>query len=349
MNGKIINNFEPYIMRLKVYNDKDIYYGNCWYGAFMTVANAFGRDVTSIINNAIYIYLFNEERVNSFGYFFIRATDARDLRGLLPELGIMAKTSFPDPETVHEEIRKSIDAGYPVAICIDLFYQPGRNAYYQKRHGGGHMLLIYGYDTDENLYYTVDDVIGLNKYTLTFEQLYLAYKGNFDFCDFKFGEAELFFNFTIGPIPDTSNSDEKSSLNPHLREFARNMLEGKEKMMSSLKCIDQFADVYERVSKSDDIIQLLSFIINGKMAEHYRLLYLKELGLEHEDLQSRINSLYTEIVGDWNKVRISTAQTLFTDKEKKDRNTNVVDIIKGIYQKENRCYELVFELVEKFR
>lgn len=347
MNKRILDNIEPYILKMNMYNEKPIYYGHCWYGAFLTLAHAFKKDTVSLLNNVFYVYGFNEENLNDDNYFYLEAIDVKEIETILPFAGIELVKKFPDPEQIIPEITNTISQGKPVGVCIDLFYQPGRTAFYQKIHGGGHIILVYGYDSDNQIFYTIDDVQGMNRYTLTYDELYSCYKGQFQYCDFTLGKSELYFEFRFIKERELYFPECKSSVNPHIYEFAKNTLYMRGQAQESLKSILRFADVFKNVYQKPDLVNTLNFIINGKIAEHYRLVCLTDLGFNFSNMQHQIQSLLTEIVFDWNKVRLPVARSVLSSRAYDFSLEEVEKIIRGIYEKENRYFDLICTLINK--
>lgn len=343
MNKRILYNIEPYILNMNMYNDKPIYYGHCWYGAFLTLAHAFKKDTVSILNNVFYVYGFNEEKLSGDGYFYLEAVDVKELVTIIPYAGIELVKKFPDPEQIIYEITNTISKGNPVGVCIDLFYQPGRTVFYQKKHGGSHIILVYGYDSDKQIFYTIDDVQGTNTYTLTYDELYSCYKGQFQYCGFTLGESELYFEFKFHKERELYFPDGKSTINPHIYEFANNTLSMRGKAQESLQSILRFADVFENVYKKPDLVNTLNFIINGKIAEHYRLVCLSKLGFDFPNME-RIQSILIEIIFDWNKVRLPVARSILSTRLYNFSLEEVEKTIKSIYEKENRYLDLLCTL-----
>lgn len=71
-----------------------------------------------------------------------------------------------------DRLIKSIDAGHPVIVGVDCFYLEGRTDTYQKTHLT-HFLLVYGYDTENDIVNAVDHSY-VNSYKYTEKEVNLS-------------------------------------------------------------------------------------------------------------------------------------------------------------------------------
>ena len=71
-----------------------------------------------------------------------------------------------------DRLIRSIDAGHPVIVGVDCFYLEGRTDTYQKTHLT-HFLLVYGYDTENDIVNAVDHSY-VNSYKYTEKEVNLS-------------------------------------------------------------------------------------------------------------------------------------------------------------------------------
>lgn len=139
MNNSIsLRNFSPFDGMKKLFPLYNYPYENCFYNSMLTLSRYFNIDESAIINNMINIYRFDKKPQRSSGDFKLEVINFKSRKKLLAELGINSIIKSPSSDDLKEEIFKSISHGFPISIQIDLYYQQGREFYFNQKHGIHH-------------------------------------------------------------------------------------------------------------------------------------------------------------------------------------------------------------------
>lgn len=341
----ILENFEPFDGMKKAFTESNYPYANCGYNALLTVVNYFGKEIMPLINNIVFIYRFYPDKLEANRYFRVDMVNIDLPENVLTRMGIGTCVKSPHPDILVEEMTQSISKGNPVAICIDLYYQPGRTGHYQKKHGLGHLVLIYGYDLKEHIVHTIDDLLEYREYTLSIDDLVKGYREPFETGIYKVGEAKAYYEFILEK--DTVLNLETSD-HSRIIEFSRKMLSYQEEINESLNNLIGLAEVFDQVADNDAVLDILSSTIFRKCSEQYRFWYLCDHSFDILGLRTDINGLLEEIVQGWKKIRslaIRRFQREGTGTEIKNKCKN--HILK-IYEKENEYNKEVFLLYNKW-
>jgi len=164
-----LNNFIPFDGMKKMYPLYNYPYENCNYNLLLTLARYFNKSELPILNNAINIYRFDENKMETTGYFKLEVVNIKNESKLFKDLDIVINAKSPSADALQEEIIKSISNGFPIKIFIDLFYQQGRDFYYKKKHGV-HPVLVCGINSSNNDIFIIDDISEYKEYCLPFSQ-----------------------------------------------------------------------------------------------------------------------------------------------------------------------------------
>lgn len=344
----VLENFTPFNEMQKFYDNNKYVFANCSYDAQLTLAKHFKLNVLPLLINPIFLYEYNEDLAKSqtLGFFRIQVINVKSFLTLHKEMGIAVNPKSPEVNSLKREVVNSISNGCPVGICIDMFYQPERREFYHKQHGPGHYLLIYGYDLNEDVVYTVDDVSGLNNYSLSFGDLQNCYNGLFESGEYTVGKTNVLFEYSLKPIEDEGSEKQDDAVDSYIHEFIHNMLFYKDKILKSLDCLNILSEIYEDVAIDDVILSTLHSTLYRKVSEHFRIIYLYKYGFDVLNIRTKIDALNEEVVNKWRMIDAIMAKAIKSRKFNREVFDKSKKLIKEIYTKESEYYELLFLLLD---
>lgn len=338
---EMLSNFYPFKGMKKMYERNNYPYANCTYTSLLTIGSYFNKSILPILNNVIFIYRFNKEKIQSKGYFRLEVVNIKPTETLLDDIGILVNAKSPDIFNLKEEIIDSISRGCPLSICIDLFYQKGRIFYYDKQHGP-HSLLVYGYDGIKDEVYTVDDIDEYKEYTVPFSEFENYCKVPAQYPDFKY-----YFEYSLKP--DENNLQPRDLSNLYISDYINSMLEHKDEIIDSLKSINYMSDSYEYIIKNDDLIETLSSTIYRKCSDKYRLVTLFEYNLDVLNVSSELQNIMDNIIDGWMFLRALSAKAIYSQKFNSEVYNNCIHTLKNIYENEQEYNEILFSMLKAWK
>lgn len=318
-----LDTFQPFDGMIKMFPHHNFPYFNCDYNLMLTLANFFKKDELPILNNVVTIYRFDKQKMQTRGYFKLQVLDLEEGDRILEEMGISIHKKSPEIDLLQDEIISSIVNGNPISIFIDLFYQRGREFYFNKKHGL-HPVFVYGFNLTNKEIYTVDDITEYRQYSLPFSEFISS-------CMSSEHQKmpNYFWEYTLkSPVDHDSLNNEKLA-QAHINKFIENMCGYENEITEGLNHILLFAENFEFVITNETFIETLSSTIYRKCSEKYRLNTLYRYNIDSIDAKSVLDSLLDQIINDWKSVRIYSNKAIMSKKF----TGEIIDKCKGILNK----------------
>ncbi len=340
MENKIfLENMEPF---------NDMYFTSCSYSSCLSLVKYYKKDALAILANPIFNYEFNEES----SIISVRVNEFREIHRILIDMGISIHLKWPEVDNLKNEIISSLSNGYPISISIDMYYQPGRIAYYNKEHGLGHQLLVFGYDPDKDMFHTIDDMIGMDKYTISCKDLENCYKGMLEGGGFEPGNRCAFFEFRENPDKILSPLERESAIYSCIADFTDNMLSRKNLILQSLNCLCAFEEAFERIKKYETFLESLRSTKDRRLSESFRFLRMVEHFENDSDIMctySKIDTLGNEIADHFMQIRNIIARDVYSNEFSMETSNKSKKIINEIYNKEIQLNDILFSVIDKWK
>ncbi|MGG4144246.1 hypothetical protein ABEW34_14065 [Paenibacillus algorifonticola] len=320
--------FQPFDGMIKMFPHHNFPYFNCDYNLLLTLANYFKKDELPILNNVISIYRFDKQKIKTRGYFKLEVLDLEDGDKILEEMGISIRRKSPALDTLQDEIINSISSGNPISIFIDLFYQRGRDFYYNKKHGL-HPVFVYGFNLTNEEIYTVDDITEYRQYSLSFSEFKLSCMSSE-----HVKMPNYFWEYALVSPADHDILNNKKLAQKNINKFVENMCRYQNEITESLNNILLLAENFELIITNETIIETLSSTIYRKCSEKYRLNTLYKYNLDHIHTKHTIDSLLDQIINDWKTVRIYSNKAIMSKKFTGEIIDKCIGLLTKIYTNE---------------
>lgn len=348
-NAKILNNFKPFDGMKKMYKGKNYPYANCVYDSMLTVAKYYNKNILPILNNVIFIYRFDSEKLNNIGYFKLEVVNIKERDELLNDIGIVINAKSPKIDCLYNEIINSISNGSPIEIYIDMFFQEGRRFYYNKKHGA-HSVLVHGYDITSNTLYTIDDITDYKEYYSSFTEFQNYCKGLFENCGF-IDKENYFFEYSLNSTVNNNLLTQEELIHLYITDFVNNMFLYQNDIIESLQNIKYLSDNYEYIMKEniEDMIETLNSTIYRKHSEKFRLNNLYKHNFDVLNARKKIDILIDEIIKDWMVVRAFSIKAISLQKFSKEICNECINLIKKIYEREMKYNEILFSMLNAWK
>ena len=165
----------------------------------------------------------------------------REIRSLRKWGSLFVK--IPDLDTLQDEIVNSISSGHPISIFIDLFYQRGRDFYYNQKHGL-HPVFVYGFNLTNEEIYTVDDITEYRQYSLPFSE----FKSSCLTSE-HVKMPDYFWEYALVPPGKHGILNHKNSERTTINTFVEKMCRYQNEITDSLNNILLLAENYELIIK----------------------------------------------------------------------------------------------------
>lgn len=332
MNFEILDNFEPY---------NDIWYKNCFFHAFFSVVRHFNRDILPFIINDIFIYKYNDVKVDvKFGMEIVSKNSIESILENM-DIGVITKVSSSD---IVGDLITSIDDERPVIIMIDCYYESIRPDAYQKNHWP-HSLLIYGYNNTEEVFYILEhryrDSYLYEKRTISYADVINSYNGFINYLRTDIKQA----TYAEYYLKCKGNNSETSHIKKDVYEdmFFENLQKNKESIYISLENLKLFTEDFKQIvfdelllkNNVEDLLNALNGIINNKNLERYSI--LKIFG-------SKLNSinLCESIINNWGFIRGIIGKYKISSQYNLKSFEKSIEKLIDIYDLECRWYDNLF-------
>jgi hypothetical protein len=340
MENKIfLENFEPF---------KDMFFTSCKYSSCLSLAKYYKKDALPILANPIFNYEFDEKS----SIIRVKINEAREIHRILIDMGISIHLKWPDADNLKNEILTSLSSGYPTSISIDMYYQPGRIEYYNKNHGLGHQVVVFGYDPDKDMFHTIDDMNGMDKYTISRKDLENCYRGMLESGGFGPGNKCAFFEFRVNPDKNVSTDKSESSMYSCIADFADNMLSRKDIILQSLESLAALEEAFDRIIKNETFIGSLHSSKDRRLSESYRFLRILECFKNDSDTlsaYSKIESLGNEIADNFVQIRNMIAREVYSNEFSMETCIKSKKLVNEIHNKEVQFYDIFFSVIDKWK
>ncbi|WP_270168448.1 hypothetical protein [Paenibacillus sp. SYP-B4298] len=338
-----LDTFQPFDGMIKMFPHHNFPYFNCDYNLLLTLANYFKKDELPILNNVMSIYRFDKQKINTRGYFKLEVLDLEDGDKILEEMGISIRRKAPALDTLQDEILNSISSGHPISIFIDLFYQRGRDFYYNKKHGL-HPVFVYGFNLTTEEIYTVDDIKEYRQYSLPFSEFKLSCMSSE-----HVKMPDYFWEYALVSPSDQDILNHKELAQTNINKFVENMFRYQNEITESLNNILLLAEHFELLITNETIIETLSSTIYRKCSEKYRLTILYQYNIDHIHAKHTMDSLLDQIINDWKTVRIYSNKAIMSNMFTGEIIDKCIRLITKIYRNEVDFHHQFYSMLQAAR
>lgn len=178
----------------------EVFVRDCFYHALIPALRHFRKTELSFLLNDLYQYHYSDSGLE------VRYKTGLSLEQLMKEQGLMLLREwgmYPNKEN----IKTCIDRGQPVIVAVDSYYLPNRKDTYRIKHWS-HTLLIYGYDEDKALFYTIEQH---SSDTMTYKERLISYEYLLDSIKYysnTFAEVGVYpVNYAITCVDSSKSLD----------------------------------------------------------------------------------------------------------------------------------------------
>ena len=262
-------------------------YITCYEMSLLSVVKYFNKSISPLMTKMNFIYKFHG--VNEDLVFLSDNPDFEASFDLLKCLGLERKTHEVDEITSMNCIKECLFNDHPVQFMIDLFYQKGREYYYNFLHGG-HYVIGYGFDDEKKDIYTIDNVQGYAKYPIKYEE----------FNTLR-GEVQK------SPVWEYVNCDDSIVAseeydNKMIDMYCKGIKDQYNLRKESLHEIDKFIDVFPVCASKEFIVENMNCILYNKISELCRIVYLRQFEIYDSRSGNSIEELLRMIIDKWKKI-----------------------------------------------
>ncbi|WP_127529563.1 hypothetical protein [Paenibacillus kobensis] len=323
-----LDTFQPFDGMLKMFPQHNFPYYNCDYNLLLTLAKYFNKNELPILNNVVSIYRFDKQKINTRGYFKLEVLDLEEEDKILEKMGISISRKSPAIDSLQDEIIKSISKGNPIAIFIDLFYQRGRDFYFNKVHGL-HPVFVYGFNLTNKEIYTVDDIKEYRQYSLPFSEFIVSCMSSE-----HIKMPNYYWEYSPEPLADHDILEDKKLAQTNINKFVENMCRYQNEITDGLNNILLLAENFELVITNESLIETLSSTIYRKCSEKYRLYILNKYNIDRINAYPLIDSLLDQIINDWKSLRIYSNKAIMSKTLTKEVKDKCIGLLNKIYTNE---------------
>ncbi|MEK4518573.1 hypothetical protein NSS64_25125 [Paenibacillus sp. FSL H8-0122] len=338
-----LDSFQPFDGMTKMFPHHNFPYFSCDYNLLLTLANYFEKAELPILNNVISIYRFNEQKIQTRGYFKLEVLELEEGDQILEEMGISIRRKSPALDTLQDEIINSISNGHPISIFIDLFYQRGRDFYYNKKHGL-HPVFVYGFNLTNGEIYTVDDITEYRQYSLPFSEFKLSC-----LTPEHVKMPDYFWEYALVSPGDHESSNHKKSAHTNIHKYVENMFRYQHEITESLNNILLLAEHFELILTNETIIETLSSTIYRKCSEKYRLNTLYKYNLDPINAKDTLDPLLDQIINDWKAVRFYSNKAIVSQTFTGEIIDKCMGLFTKIYTNEVHFHHQFYLMLEAAR
>lgn len=296
---KILENIKVFDGLYKLTGEKGYPFITCGEMIKLSILQYYGINIMPLMSESNFFYKFLEDAEKGVLSFGISTPKLCDTFNLEKSVGIGSSSFSPQAVNMMEVLLERIKNNYPVDLVIDLYYQKGRDFYYQNEHGG-HSLLVYGFDDEKKELYVIDNVRGYDYYILSYEDAMELCKNIFDLGDYikQWGYIRAFHR--------TDNIDTYSCnyTSQIVDMFKTGMLQQKESRLESIRLIQKLRDRYDEFMLHREFTTNINSIVYKKWSENCRMKFLYEyIGYSNEQ-QKYLDELISKVICTWKDIYI---------------------------------------------
>ncbi|WP_238653930.1 hypothetical protein [Paenibacillus piscarius] len=338
-----LDTFQPFDGMTTMFPHHNFPYFSCDYNLYLTLARYFKKDELPILNNVISIYRFNEQKIQTRGYFKLEVMELEEGDQILEKIGISIRKKSPALDTLQDEIISSISRGHPISIFIDLFYQRGRDFYYNKKHGL-HPVFVYGFNVTNGEIYTVDDITEYRQYSLPFSEFQLSCM-----TSEHAKMPDYFWEYALMPPGNPETLNNEKSAHTTIHTFVENMCRYQHEITEGLNNIMLLAENFGRIISNETITETLSSTIYRKCSEKYRLNTLYKYNLDPINAKDTLDPLLDQIINDWKMVRFYSNKAIMHHKFTGEIIDKCVEYLTKIYTNEVHFHNQYYLMLKAVR
>ncbi|QNU67080.1 hypothetical protein EHE19_000525 [Ruminiclostridium herbifermentans] len=318
-------------------------FGDCMCMSDLATLNYFGLSNLEILYNLHFAYKFLE--VNNVGYsaFGLDTFMFEDRKDILKGLGITIIEKHPQMDCLVESIRESIMNNRPIFLFVDLFYQKGRYFYYNNQHGA-HACLVYGFDDENQLVYTIDNYDGYKTYTVTYDMIVQYCKGIFQYCNFR-PDSLYFREYCFNGTNLEFNEEYNTKI---LMKYFKNSLDTADKRTAGLNSIKILSERLEDLMNLKSFEENLSSVIYKRGSECFMIKNLYQYNVFDKNIQLEIDSKLNAILENWARIRSIAIHYNRSSRGLTDKCINIRKRLDSIYQDEIAYSDLLYSQFRQF-
>lgn len=227
-------------------------------------------------------------------------------------------------------IKKQLDANNPVILPVDL-YELYYSVHYKKTHWV-HAFLIYGYNPEKHLFYTIDDIQNsennYQKFCISEQMLQTL----FNSLNSNVYREGIYYIKTKSVTTELSNEDIKKHIVNCINLFRNGSTSAK---CRALKCLDS---KMSKTTNPDEISQYLFERIKFKEVFFLELKFLLNLFVANDSISNLIR-VQTEIINEWKKD--INRMVYYIYKRQPDK---IQSFVSNIIELENRMFDCLESL-----
>jgi|GEM_PF-4690364 len=346
MNKKSILNIHLFSGVSDITGNKHDPFVNCFYTPLLSILKYYKLSIAPVVTSICFLYEIVNRDVFPSGYLRVKNELLFDLKTTLTKARIDMIRETPKIEEILYFIKQCIDNNSPVYVYIDMYYQKGRDAYYQKNHNGEHGILVYGYDDFEGKVHFIDDVYGYDLYEMSYDELFIYYEGLLKYCRKSYSEENTVFVFKN--VSNDFNNNEIKISNT-ITEFSKAMIDKKDYIINGYDELIVFENIQNVVENNESEFLALTSILHRKQSENYQYRFLASCGFYLLDYEPVMSSLLNKIVADWAKIRNIIARDIYKNTGyTKETQESVVKYLREILEAEKILDSYRFPLLEKW-
>ncbi len=296
---KVLENIKVFDGLYKLTGEKGYPFITCGEMIKLSIMQYYGINIMPLMSESNFLYKFLEDYEKGILSFGISTPKLCDSFNLEKSVGIGCNSFSPKADDMMGVLAERIKNDYPVDLVIDLYYQKGRDFYYQNEHGG-HSLLVYGFDDEKKEIYVIDNVRGYDYYVLSYKDAMELCKNIFDLGDYikQWGYIRAFCR--------TDNIDTySSSFTCHIIDMFKNgMLQQKESRLESIGLIQKLRERYDEFMLHREFTTNINSILYKKWSENCRMKFLyKYIGYSNEQ-QKYLDEVINKVIHTWKDIYI---------------------------------------------
>ena len=318
-------------------------YGDCMCMADLATLNYFGLSNLEILYNLHFTYKFLE--VNNVGYsaFGLDTSLFEDRKDILKGLGINIIEKHPQMDCLVESIRESIMNNRPIFLFVDIFYQKGRYFYYNHQHGV-HACLVYGFDDENQLVYTIDNYDGYKTYIVTYDMIVQYCKGVFQYCNFR-PDSLYFREYCFNGTNLEFNEEYNTKI---LKNFFEKSLNKANERNTGLNSIKILSERLEDLMNLKSFEENLSSVIYKRGSECFMIKNLYQYNVFDKNIQQEIDSKLNAILENWTRIRSIAIHYNRSNRGLDDKCVTIRKRLDSLYEDEIVYSDLLYSQLRQY-